>query len=55
MIVNVVMLTKLDKNVSKMSFLDESVNNFLLDEDVNIFLSEENVSNFFDLNVSMFH
>jgi len=41
------MLTKLDKNISKISFLNLKVTNFLLDENVNIFLLEENVSLFF--------
>jgi len=49
MIANVVMLTRLDKNVSKIPFLDVNVSNFLLDENVNIFLLEENISNFFNL------
>ena len=47
MIVNVVMLTKLDENVNKIPFLNENVSNFLLDENVNIFLLEENICNFF--------
>ena len=37
MIVNVVMLTRLDENVNKIPFLNENVSNFLLDENVNIF------------------
>ena len=43
MVVNVIMLTRLDKNVNKIPFLDVNVNNFLLNKNVNIFLLEENV------------
>ena len=45
-ITNEAMLTRLYKNVNKISFLDVNVNNFLLHENVNIFLLEENVNNF---------
>ena len=56
MITNVAMLTRLDKNISKIPFLEVNVSNFLLDENVNIFLLEENVSLFFfNLNVIRFH
>jgi len=55
MIVNVIMLIKLDKNISKISFFDVNVNNFLLDENVNNFLLEENINNTFYLNVNTFH
>ena len=41
------MLTRLDKNVSKIPFLDINVSYFLLNKNVNIFLLEENVNNFF--------
>jgi len=44
MITNVVILTRLDENVSKTSFLDINFNNFLLTENVNIFLLEENLN-----------
>ena len=37
MIVNVVMLTRLDENVSKIQFLDINVSNFLSDKNVIIF------------------
>ena len=37
LIADTVMLTRLDKNVSKILFLDINVNNFLLDENINIF------------------
>ena len=43
MIVNVVMLTRLDKNVSNIPFFDVNVSNFLLDENVNIFLLDLNI------------
>ena len=47
MIVKVAMLIRLEENVSKISFLDVNIINFLLDKNVNIFLLEENVNNFF--------
>ena len=46
-IANVVILTRLNENVSKIPFLDVSISNFLLDENINIFLLEKNVSNLF--------
>ena len=46
-IINVIMLIRLDKNVTKILFLDVNVNNFFLDKNVNIFLLEKNVNNFF--------
>ena len=36
-IVNVVMLTRLDKNVNKIIFLNVTINNFLLDRKMSIF------------------
>jgi len=45
MIANVTMLTRLDENVNKISFLDVNVSNFLLDEYV-YFLVEENITMF---------
>jgi len=46
LIVNVIMLNRLDKNANKLLLLDLGVNNFLLNEKVcNCFLNE-NVSNF---------
>ena len=41
------MLTRLNKNVTKIPFLDVNVSHFLLDENTNIFLLEENVNNCF--------
>ena len=35
--VNVIMLTKLNKNANKILFLDVNINNFLIDENINIF------------------
>ena len=56
MIVNVVIPTRLDKNVSKILFLNINISNFLLVENVNIFLPQENVNNFLlDLNVCIFY
>ena len=49
------MLIRLEENVSKISFLDVNIINFLLDKNVNIFLLEENINNFFYLNVTTFH
>jgi len=46
-IVNIAIRTRLNKNVSKISFLDVNVSNFLLNENTNIFLLEVNVNNFF--------
>ena len=37
-IVSVIMLTRLDENLSKISFLKVNVNNFLLEKNVNTFL-----------------
>ena len=55
LIANVINLIRLSKNVSKISFLNVNVSNFLLDENINIFFLEEIVSNIFlDLNVSKF-
>jgi len=47
MINNVIILTRLHENVSKILFLDVNVNNFLLDENVKKILLEENMSNFY--------
>ena len=55
MIVIVVMLTRLDKNINKISFSDVNVINFLLDENVNIFYWRKVLVIFLDLNVSTFH
>jgi len=56
LIANVVIPTRLDKNVNKILFLNINISNFLLVENVNIFLPKENVNNFLlDLNVSIFH
>ena len=45
----------LDKNVRKLSLLDENVNNFLLCKNINMYLLDVNVSNFLlNLNISMF-
>ena len=46
MIVNVTMLTRLDKNVSKILFWDININHFLLDENINIFYWRK-ISEFF--------
>ena len=55
MIVIVVMLTRLDKNINKISFSDVNVINFLLDENVNIFYWRKVLVIFLDLNVSTLH
>jgi len=47
MIVNVSMLTRLDKDVNKISFLNINASNFLLNEKCQYFLLEENISNLF--------
>ena len=53
MIVIVVMLTRLDKNINKISFSDVNVINFLLDENVNIFYWRKVLVIFLDLNVNI--
>ena len=47
LIVNMIMLNRLDENVTKISFLNVNVSNILLDENVNIFLLEEIARIFF--------
>ena len=42
------MLTKLDKNISKISSLDVNVINFLLNKNVNIFLLKKMLIIFFE-------
>jgi len=45
LIVNMVMLNRLNKNISKLTLLDLNVSNFLLNKNVSIFF-KENVSAF---------
>ena len=53
LIVNVIMLNRLGKNISKLSLLDLNVNNFLLEKNVSIFWRKMLLI-FFNQNVSKF-